>query len=212
MSTNMKSPGQQLKEAREKLGRTQSDMARNTRISIQQLQGLEDDRYESIPAPMYVRGFMKLYAKELGINPDPLLVLYEKIRKGEPLTDEEPEVPTPAPASTPEPVEVKNTVASVSPEFGVEEGLASTSAPLWDWQAWSQKLPNFRNTFNPELLQKPKFRYAMIGLVAFCMLLVLRSCVKSRTTDTSTEQLPVVEPPLLSPPEPVYYQLPSSYQ
>lgn len=211
MSSTMKSPGQQLKEAREHLGRSQSDMAKETRISIQQIQGLENDRYESIPAPMYVRGFLKLYAKHLGIHPDPLVALYEKIRKGEPLSEAAPEVPTPTPQAVPaaKPLPHSSTTR-VSPEFGVEQGLSSPPPPRWDWQAWLEKLPDFRIPVNLDVFRAPKVRYAMMGLALICLLLIVRSCVKNTSPDG--ESPPVVEDPLLSPPEPVYYQLPSSYQ
>lgn len=73
-------PGQEMRAAREALGKSTSEMAKVTRITVQQIEGLEADQYDCIPAPMYVRGFMKLYAQALGLNPEPLLMRYEEMR------------------------------------------------------------------------------------------------------------------------------------
>ena len=75
-------PGQELRAAREALGKSTSEMAAATRITVQQIEGLESDDYACIPAPMYVRGFLKLYAQELGLNPEPLIGRYEALRDG----------------------------------------------------------------------------------------------------------------------------------
>jgi transcriptional regulator with XRE-family HTH domain len=209
MSNLMKSPGNQLREAREQLGKSQSDMAKQTRISIQQLQGLEADRYESIPAPMYVRGFMKLYAKTLGLNPDPLVAMYERIRTGEPL-EEPPQVPKPAPETLVEENFSPKPLSRIHPEFSVEQDLSTPSPKTIDWQAWMQKVPRLQDFLNPEWFRSSKVRYALMGIAALCLLLILRSCVKG--SETSSDELPVIEETLLRPPEPVYFQLPSSYQ
>ena len=39
-------------------------IAKNTRISVRNLEALEEDRYEDLPADTFVRGYLKLLAKE----------------------------------------------------------------------------------------------------------------------------------------------------
>src|SRR5690606_25439562 len=77
-----------------------SELAKTTRIGVSQLQGLEADDYSKIPAPMYVRGFIKLYAQELGLRHEPLIALYERMQNGESLVEkaDEPVVPAPVEA------------------------------------------------------------------------------------------------------------------
>jgi cytoskeletal protein RodZ len=97
MNAVVKTPGQQLKDAREEVGKTLSELAKSTRIGVTQLKGLEADDYSKIPAPMYVRGFIKLYAQELGLRHEPLIELYERMQNGESLVEkpDEPVVPAP---------------------------------------------------------------------------------------------------------------------
>ena len=68
--------GPKLKAAREALNLTQSQVAELTRIKTQQIDGLERDDFSSIPAAMYAKGFIKLYAQVVELDPDPLLELY----------------------------------------------------------------------------------------------------------------------------------------
>lgn len=207
-----KTPGQQLKAAREELGKSLSDMGQLTRIKVQQLQGLEEDNYDSIPAPMYVRGFMKLYAQKLGLNHEPLVEMYERIRKGEPAVPEEGPLP-PRPVIE-EALPVGPDPLSAGDERNVSAQVsapAEDSGPRFDWQGLKNRLP----ALPASLPSKPVWMGAA-GLFCFLLLLFgLRSCGSSGEPVEETlavDGIPAVEEPLLSPPEPVYFQLPSSYQ
>jgi cytoskeleton protein RodZ len=48
-------------------------MAGQMRISLRQLVAIEADRYEELPGPVFVRGFIKNYARLLNLDPAPLL-------------------------------------------------------------------------------------------------------------------------------------------
>lgn len=74
----MDTAGALLKSQREKKNKTLKDIADITKISITTLQALEGDRKEFLPPPSYVRGFIKTYAKELDLDPDEVLELYER--------------------------------------------------------------------------------------------------------------------------------------
>lgn len=68
-----RTPGSALAAAREAAGLTQTDMAGQMRISLRQLVAIEADRYEELPGPVFVRGFIKNYARLLNLDPAPLL-------------------------------------------------------------------------------------------------------------------------------------------
>lgn len=58
-----------LRQAREERGYTQSQIADSTHILVQIIKGLEDEDFSGIVAPIYGRGFVKLYAEAVGLDP-----------------------------------------------------------------------------------------------------------------------------------------------
>ena len=65
--------GRSLRDARNDRGLTIEQAAQETRISPRFLQALEGERFEELPAPVYVRGFLRSYANYLLIDPEPLI-------------------------------------------------------------------------------------------------------------------------------------------
>jgi len=61
--------GTKLRLAREALGYSQGQIAEKTRILPQIVAGLENEDYSRIVAPIYGRGFVKLYAQAVGLDP-----------------------------------------------------------------------------------------------------------------------------------------------
>ena len=72
----MELPGTKLREARESKGLSVKDVAEATRIKVQIIENLEDDDYSRIAAPIYGKGFIKLYSEHLGLDPAPLISSY----------------------------------------------------------------------------------------------------------------------------------------
>lgn len=72
----MESIGTQLREAREGKGITISDAASATRIKYQHIEAMERDDFSTIAAAAYARGFIKIYAEYLDLEPSALLELY----------------------------------------------------------------------------------------------------------------------------------------
>ncbi|MBS3957188.1 MAG: helix-turn-helix domain-containing protein [Clostridiales bacterium] len=70
--------GRTLGEARRKLGMALTDAESKTFIRAKLLAALEAGEYEALPDPAYVRGYIQNYAKLLGLDPKPLLALYER--------------------------------------------------------------------------------------------------------------------------------------
>lgn len=72
----MASLGQRLREARESQGLSLEEIEASTRIRKSYLVAIEDEDYDSLPHPTYVRGFLKTYANRLGIDAAEILDLY----------------------------------------------------------------------------------------------------------------------------------------
>ena len=78
-------PGTFLKQMREAQGLSIADVAERTKIGSFQLQGIEAQRFDVLPAPVYLRGFLKEFARVVEISEveslvDSYMVLYLKDR------------------------------------------------------------------------------------------------------------------------------------
>jgi transcriptional regulator with XRE-family HTH domain len=69
--------GSLLGEARKARGVTLEQAAAATRIRIRHLAALEDDRLAELPAPVYVRGYLRTYAGYLEVDADALVDVFE---------------------------------------------------------------------------------------------------------------------------------------
>lgn len=70
MATNA---GEQLREARELKGLTVEDVAARLRIPARYVRALEQGDLGVLPEPTFVRGYVKSYARELGLDSDALV-------------------------------------------------------------------------------------------------------------------------------------------
>ncbi len=66
-----------LKQARESKGLTLKDLFVQTRISVVNLEAIENGNYHLLPVPLYARNFIKMYADALGVDSKPFLQRYE---------------------------------------------------------------------------------------------------------------------------------------
>jgi len=55
------------------------DAAEATKISSEYLQALEENRISQFASLAYLKGFVRIYANSLGLNPDDIIRLYEKM-------------------------------------------------------------------------------------------------------------------------------------
>lgn len=79
----MKSIGETLRENREKSGIDIEEASRALKIRCEYLKALEKDSFDGMRADVYTRGYIREYAKFLGINPEPLISEYtEKMNAG----------------------------------------------------------------------------------------------------------------------------------
>lgn len=124
--------GAVLRQARERRGLTLEEVAADSRIPVHYIQALEADAFDDLPAPVYVRGFLRVYSKLLDIDSAPLLEelvdLWPAARTSAepvppPLTASEPEVwevpdiPAKAPASLPHRRVISDIEDDWEPEF-----------------------------------------------------------------------------------------------
>ncbi|HSH42471.1 MAG TPA: helix-turn-helix domain-containing protein [Arenicellales bacterium] len=65
--------GRQLRRTREKLGLSIDDVSAELRLSGFQIQALEDDDWSQLPGETYARGYVRSYARLLGLDADQLL-------------------------------------------------------------------------------------------------------------------------------------------
>jgi cytoskeleton protein RodZ len=68
-----RAPGARLSEARQAQGLATGDVARRLKLSVGQVEALEAGRYHDLPGPVFVRGFIRNYAKLVKLDPDELL-------------------------------------------------------------------------------------------------------------------------------------------
>lgn len=147
--------GEILKNARVAKGLTPSDVAESTHMMVQIVESLEREDFRRIAAPIYGRGFVKLYAEFMELDPEPLIrdfmelydgarmpaVRTKKVEASEPPVAAHPVTRTvsgPAPLAAPErqPVQPRPLVRPVvpvaesaeEPKVVVSEEVASDQA------------------------------------------------------------------------------------
>ena len=108
--------GKTLRSAREAKGYTVSQIAEMTHLKSSAVEGLENEDFSMIAAPIYGRGFVKLYCEAVGLEPKPLVDEFMAIMNGEreiaikerPVSEPvaaEPPSPPPSPVPAPAPEE-----------------------------------------------------------------------------------------------------------
>lgn len=82
--------GSTIKAAREAHGLTTSQVAAQTRILVQIIEGMEKNEFKKIPAPIYGRGFVKLICECLDLDPVIMIPAFMSAYNGEPQIADEP--------------------------------------------------------------------------------------------------------------------------
>ena len=65
--------GQELKDARTRMGLTASEVASATRMKVQIVEAIEEGDHSVFAAPIYGKGFIRLFAEYVGLDPRPLV-------------------------------------------------------------------------------------------------------------------------------------------
>jgi len=72
----MAGEGQMLRAAREGKKWSLIEAEDTTKIRVRYIQALEEEDYEILPGATYVKGYLRTYAKQLGLNSDEIIALY----------------------------------------------------------------------------------------------------------------------------------------
>ena len=78
MSGAFQALGDRFREAREARGLALSDAAEQIRIRSVYLAAIEEENWSAIGAPVYVRGFLRTYARYLGIDPEEAVAAFNR--------------------------------------------------------------------------------------------------------------------------------------
>jgi cytoskeleton protein RodZ len=73
----MASVGAYLRDLRARRGVSLDELARTTRVAPRYLEALERDALADLPAPVFIRGFIRAYCQALGESPDEALACYD---------------------------------------------------------------------------------------------------------------------------------------
>jgi cytoskeleton protein RodZ len=70
-------PGAQLKNARQHQGLDLNGVSTHLHLPTSVVKALEEDDYEHLPSPVFVQGYLKNYARLLGVNEDTVVSAYQ---------------------------------------------------------------------------------------------------------------------------------------
>ena len=93
--------GKELYETRKRQGKTLLEVEKATKIPSKYIQALENEQFELLPGGVYTKGFIRIYANYLGLDPYPLVEEYKRTYEKLP-SYKEPKVSplTPSPSQT----------------------------------------------------------------------------------------------------------------
>lgn len=79
MAAAPSSPGAQLRRAREARGESVHEVAYALKLSPRQVDALERDDFDALPGMAFLRGFMRNYARHVGLDAAPLLDAVQRL-------------------------------------------------------------------------------------------------------------------------------------
>ncbi|HSC87693.1 MAG TPA: helix-turn-helix domain-containing protein [Polyangiaceae bacterium] len=77
----MSSVGQYLRQHREERRMSIAEVARATRVPVSSVERIEADQFDELPAEVFVRGFLKSYARVVGLEEEDVLARYSSSRR-----------------------------------------------------------------------------------------------------------------------------------
>jgi len=75
----MKRLGEFLRGERQVKGISLQQVAADTRISMKMLQAIEEGDIEQLPAPVLVKGFLRAYARSIGLDAEDVIIEYQDL-------------------------------------------------------------------------------------------------------------------------------------
>ncbi|WP_421721997.1 helix-turn-helix domain-containing protein [Alloalcanivorax xenomutans] len=71
-------PGAELRRVREERGMTREEVSEHLHLSMSYLQALEDDDYGRLPEPPFIKGYLRNYARLLGLPGEELASRFQQ--------------------------------------------------------------------------------------------------------------------------------------
>lgn len=129
------SPGQSLRDARERAGLSQREVAERLNLTAGQIAALEADDHAALSGPTFVQGYLRAYGRLLGVAGDELVARYRASLEGQ--------------SSPRRPVRQRPTLdCGHSQRYWGLALLALVLTGLWGWQQQRAEEP-------PELAELP---------------------------------------------------------
>ena len=72
-ANNLGSPGKSLRRSREACGFTVEEVAAHLKLGVEKIESLERGEVSSIAAPVFVAGYLRAYAKLVGLPGDEIV-------------------------------------------------------------------------------------------------------------------------------------------
>jgi cytoskeleton protein RodZ len=70
--------GKYLRRERELRKISLRELSKNTRVREHLLTAIEEDRHDLLPSPTFVKGFLNAYAKYIGLDPNEIILRYQR--------------------------------------------------------------------------------------------------------------------------------------
>ncbi|QTS83840.1 helix-turn-helix domain-containing protein [Coxiella endosymbiont of Amblyomma nuttalli] len=77
LANGIKTPGVLLQDARKAKKLSQIEIAKQIHLSLQRVKELEKDNYSNMSALIYVRGYLRAYARCVGISPNEVIAAFD---------------------------------------------------------------------------------------------------------------------------------------
>jgi transcriptional regulator with XRE-family HTH domain len=77
--------GSELRQAREHAGLSLSEIAARTKIPLRHLASIENNQFDKVPAGIFLRSFIRTYAREVHVDPEAAIAEYRSMT--EPITE-----------------------------------------------------------------------------------------------------------------------------
>lgn len=90
-ASGMQSPGELLKTAREQKQLTQPEVAQQLRLRVQWIIDIENNHFTDASALIYVRGYLRSYAKLVNLDPEMVLAAFDRLKFDEPFLQRKPQ-------------------------------------------------------------------------------------------------------------------------
>ena len=151
-------PGHVLREERKKQGKSLKEISRKLKINIDYLMAVEDDDYSLLPAELFAKSYLRMYADILGLDSNYILNLYVSLNKADEIQE--------------------------SPSRSREDFYLILKRFYMKWQEFYIKLKNY---ISPKVSFKPVLLIVVIVLAVLSISLITGDKEKISETKTINE-------------------------